>query len=40
MATEIKKLSYFPLDTQFFENEKIEMLMPWAIRRLSALINC
>ena len=27
MATEIKKLSYFPLDTQFFENEKIEMLM-------------
>ena len=27
MATEIKKLSYFPMDTQFFENEKIEMLM-------------
>ena len=27
MATEIKKLSYFPLDTQFCENEKIEMLM-------------
>ena len=27
MATEINKLSYFPLDTQFFENEKIEMLM-------------
>ena len=27
MATEIKKLSYFPMYTQFFENEKIEMLM-------------